>query len=1391
MKRFGSFLLLFAALGLVLLLPTLAIAGPAGNTDCFACHANGGQATSQVDFAAASVDVSKCDSCHWLSVHEFDTQHVGAGYADYLTKQCSACHHSSFTFPVRPQVLGWPSVSTTAGWFQSAASLVQSPQTLHAIHVNGSWLKGNGECDSCHGAAACSACHDEPAASHANHGELGPREMPRTYAIGKKYGDASPDTYLYQSSPTGNYDTASTLYAGKTGTGEERFVVSFPLAKVSGATVTTATLQLTRSSGTAFPLRAYRLRRNDWAASQASWNTYKTGSAWGAAGAKSAATDYYADLWAESSSGSFDVTALMRAAIAEGRTTLDLVVVDPAPVLKRYNGFYSANGAYAEWYPWLKVDGTQAVNLYAYGPVAGTEPGSPTTPDYVTPTRTCVSAACHALPKAATAEFVPTCGSCHPERLASHGYDAATHTGSPAPAAISISGVSFGTMACGTCHDLELGAEHNKATSSGSAKGCAQCHRSPRDSFASWDRSTCAQGGCHAAGSSAPLHATIDADHAFPTDKASCLVSGCHDATGITPFAGRSLAQLHAAKLGCATCHATGVTPTADCTTAGCHADKALPHGYTPEAHLAAPAAAPITVNGTAYAPLACSTCHTSLELGPIHLAGTVTCSTCHATVVGALGTWDKSCAQGGCHTSGANAMHAQATSDHLRANPASDGCFVVGCHVGGADYAATHATKQGCATCHGAGKTPTSDCAASGCHNMANPHGDLTASHASSGGWDFISAGLDNYSHSLGDGTQANCSQCHATRLLAVHANNCATCHASTARSNVKTAIANRNTNCVTCHPNHHTVGNPTHEGLYDQGDYGCGPCHGNGCEQCHGIDTTPPTTTTTLRASYIGDASISFNAADTGGIQATYYRLDGGVPKALIGPSLVVPAPSTGSAPHTLEYWSVDSWDNVEPAHTGNAFTVSADTVAPVTTSDARSRYWSNAVINLTPTDDATSLGARTTFYSFDDGPLNVGITATLPFSANTTHTLHFWSVDYAGNVEPANSATFTFEPALDVTAPTTTSSFNPAAGAAVNANPTVTLIPTDDASGSGVKATYYKIDGGSYTVGTSFTVSGDGLHTFSYYSIDFAGVVENAHTSNQFRIDTVAPSTTCDAVNGATYLGTRTFTLTSGDPNGSGVASTWYSIDGGAATSGTAMTVAAPSSGIVSHTISWHSRDVAGNQEAAKSITVQMAPPAANGSVIAATGVAQYFAVPTGVTRLTVDLYGGMGSTTVPSGSSVGGRGGYLKATIDVTPGQLLILKVGKAASGSVGGWGGGSGGNGSGGALAGGGSTSIGSASAVFAEAGGGGGGGMGPGGSGGTYSLSTTGGNRPGGSYTGGLVRVGGGGGWTGGAYGSASAGGAGGTSHVLGNSYLTCTPGGNTTSADGWAVISW
>jgi len=151
-----------------------------------------------------------------------------------------------------------------------------------------------------------------------------------------------------------------------------------------------------------------------------------------------------------------------------------------------------------------------------------------------------------------------------------------------------------------------------------------------------------------------------------------------------------------------------------------------------------------------------------------------------------------------------------------------------------------------------------------------------------------------------------------------------------------------------------------------------------------------------------------------------------------------------------------------------------------------------------------------------------------------------------------------------------------------------PTVTLNATDTMSGvESVLITHNSqrlysyepnpLDPGNFSVGMSFV--GSGIHAFKWTAFDNAG---NAVSGTEmFTIDNTAPTTTSNAL--AVYNGPATITLTAVDnPGGSGVANTYYMIDGNPQVIGTTVSEPAPVSGSATHTLEFWSDDAVGNVE-----------------------------------------------------------------------------------------------------------------------------------------------------------------------------------------------------------------
>ncbi|MGY1778843.1 OmpL47-type beta-barrel domain-containing protein [Geodermatophilus sp. SYSU D01036] len=142
-------------------------------------------------------------------------------------------------------------------------------------------------------------------------------------------------------------------------------------------------------------------------------------------------------------------------------------------------------------------------------------------------------------------------------------------------------------------------------------------------------------------------------------------------------------------------------------------------------------------------------------------------------------------------------------------------------------------------------------------------------------------------------------------------------------------------------------------------------------------------------------------------------------------------------------------------------------------------------------------------------------------------------------------------------------------------------VALTGTDNLSD--VAATYYAIDGGArQTYGDPFSV-GEGTHTVTFWSADHAGNVETAGAPLTLRVDGTAPATT--VINPISP--DSGWFVTSGIPvafratdEGSGVAATYYTIDGGERRTYGEPFTADLSTG--RHTIAYWSVDLAGNEE-----------------------------------------------------------------------------------------------------------------------------------------------------------------------------------------------------------------
>jgi hypothetical protein len=365
--------------------------------------------------------------------------------------------------------------------------------------------------------------------------------------------------------------------------------------------------------------------------------------------------------------------------------------------------------------------------------------------------------------------------------------------------------------------------------------------------------------------------------------------------------------------------------------------------------------------------------------------------------------------------------------------------------------------------------------------------------------------------------------------------------------------------------------------------------------------VDTVKPSTSITISPASpdgsngwrVSATSFTLGASDAvSGVATTSYKIDGGATQTYTGSAVSIPQGS-----HTVTYWSVDSAGNAESATTSPAITV--DLVKPSTTlttspaaPDGSNNWFKRSSVTFTlAATDATS-GVANSFYTIDGGGQQT-YSGTVTVSGQGDHTVTYWSVDVAGNAE----ATTTTHVKLDNVAPVTTLTTSPASPDGANgwfqqASVTFTLGATE--ATSGLAARYYTVDGGGQqTYSTTVTVSGQGDHTVTFWSVDNAGNTEAANTTH-IKLDNVKPTTTLttspaapDGSNNWFKRSSVTFTLAASDAT-SGVANRYYTIDGGGQqTYSTTVTV----SGQADHTVTYWSVDNAGNTEATNSVQIKL--------------------------------------------------------------------------------------------------------------------------------------------------------------------------------------------------------
>ncbi len=333
--------------------------------------------------------------------------------------------------------------------------------------------------------------------------------------------------------------------------------------------------------------------------------------------------------------------------------------------------------------------------------------------------------------------------------------------------------------------------------------------------------------------------------------------------------------------------------------------------------------------------------------------------------------------------------------------------------------------------------------------------------------------------------------------------------------------------------------------------------------------IDTTPPTVSITSHPNNPTNqtsATFAFTVSD-GTIQC---KLDSGTFASCSSP---VTFSGLASTSHTFTVQSTDTAGNVGSA----SFTWTIDTTPPTVTITSGPKNPSNsatATFTFTVSDGTIQCKVDSGAFAACSSP------ATFAGLAVCSHTFTVQSTDTAGNVGSA-SQTWT----IDTTPPVVTINSGPK-------NPTNSTSATFTFSANETATFTCKIDSGTAAACTSpatFTVTGDGSHTFTVTATDTAGNVGTPATFT-WTLDTTPPTVTITSgPKNPTNQTTDTFTFTVSD------GTVTCSVDGG-----TQFACSSPAtvSGLAdgSHTFNVQSTDTAGNVGSASFTWVQNTTPPA---------------------------------------------------------------------------------------------------------------------------------------------------------------------------------------------------
>lgn len=176
--------------------------------------------------------------------------------------------------------------------------------------------------------------------------------------------NSTQDTYLHSAQPTSGHDGYGALYVLIENATPlvTRPIINFDFSSLPSSVITTATLRLyyltTGGTGTCAGRTFYanELTQTGWVESQATWNSYKTGSAWATAGGDFTTTDRAScTVPAVSNWLEFNVKALVEHFIASHGKIANFLIKDDTESSEDYIGCGIADETDATYKPQLVI----------------------------------------------------------------------------------------------------------------------------------------------------------------------------------------------------------------------------------------------------------------------------------------------------------------------------------------------------------------------------------------------------------------------------------------------------------------------------------------------------------------------------------------------------------------------------------------------------------------------------------------------------------------------------------------------------------------------------------------------------------------------------------------------------------------------------------------------------------------------------------------------------------------------------------------------------------------------------------------------------------------------------------------------------------------------------